>query len=172
MARASGKASRAGRPEYVRAGLRKRGVSVKLRLRWDRSPWTCEAMLKRLPIEGQAWHAKYANNEIYTLIPVRDEVYRGEWRCLYPGPGDLMYFPIEAGFFLPPGAPPMDVTKGLIDVAYFYERGNSLAGPTGTALGNIFATITSVEEVERAAAACSDVWFSGAVGESFYVELA
>ncbi len=126
--------------------------------------------MKRLPIEGQVWHAKYANNEIYTLIPVEDEQYVGEWRCLYPGQGDLMYLPIETGFFLPPGAPTMDTSRGLIDVAYFYDRGNNLAGPTGTALGNIFATALDVDEIEEMAKACSDVWFAGAVGERFYVE--
>ena len=37
MAESFRNSSQVGRPEYVRAGLRKRGVSVKLRLRWDRS---------------------------------------------------------------------------------------------------------------------------------------
>lgn len=161
-----------GRLEYVRLGLRKRGAAIKLRMRWDRSPWTCQAVAARLPIEGQVWHAKYANNEIYTLIPVEDERYVGEWRCIYPGQGDLMYLPIEAGFFLPPGAPAMDTSKGLIDIAYFYDRGNNLAGPTGTALGNIFATAVSVSDIEEMAKACADVWFGGAVGEQLYLEAA
>jgi hypothetical protein len=158
-----------GKLQYVSVGLRQRGAAIKLKLRWDRSPWTCAAMVERLPIEGQVWHAKYANNEIYTLIPVLKEHYRGEWRCLYPGPGDLMYLPIEPGFFLPPGSPEMDQAKGLIDVAFFYERGNTLAGPTGMALGNIFATAITFDDVEQMARACSDVWFSGAVGEKLYV---
>lgn len=66
----------------------------------------------------------------------------------------------------------MDTSKGLIDIAYFYDRGNNLAGPTGTALGNIFATAIDIESVEAMAQACSDVWFSGAVGERLYVEAA
>ena len=60
--------------------------------------------------------------------------------------------------------------RGLVDVAYFYERGNNLIGPTGAALGNIFATAASIESMEAFAAACSDVWFAGAVGEKMYVE--
>lgn len=158
--------------EFVRVGLRKRGISTKLRLRWDRSPRTCEAVASRLPIADQVWHAKYANNEIYTLVPMFGQPPLGEWRCLYPGPGDLMYIPIESGFFLPPGSPPMDTSRGLIDIAYFYERGNNLIGPGGVALGNIFATAVSIEELDKMAAACSDVWFAGAVGEQMYVEAA
>ena len=159
------------KPKFVRVGLRKRGVSTRLKLRWDKSPRTCAAVVKRLPIENQVWHAKYANNEVYTLVPMFSEDPKGEWRCLYPGPGDLMYLPIETGFFLPPDAPPMDLSRGLVDVAYFYERGNNLAGPSGTALGNIFATATSIEEVESMSEACSDVWFSGATEEKLYILL-
>ena len=80
--------------QQVILGLRKRGVSIRLKLRWDKSSRTCEAITRRLPIEGQVWHAKYANNEIYTLIPVEAEQYVGEWRCIYPGPGDLMAVPL------------------------------------------------------------------------------
>jgi len=83
-----------------------------------------------------------------------------------------MYLPIDTGFFLPPGAPEMNTSKGLIDIAYFYERGNNLAGPAGTSLGNIFATPIDIPSVEEMAKACSDVWFSGAVGELLYVEAA
>jgi hypothetical protein len=158
------------RLEFVRVGLRKRGASAKLRMRWDKSPRTCAAIAAALPFENQVWHAKYANNEIYTLVPAFGEDPLGEWRCLYPGVGDLMYIPIPSGFFLPPGSPPMDTTRGLVDLAYFYERGNSLIGPTGVAYGNIFATGTSFEELETFANACSDVWFGGAVGEAMYIE--
>jgi hypothetical protein len=83
-----------------------------------------------------------------------------------------MYLPIEPGFGLPPGAPEMDMSRGLIDIAYFYDRGNTLVVPTGIALGNIFATAVSVEDIERMAKACLDVWFRGADGESLYVEAA
>ena len=38
--------------------------------------------------------------------------------------------------------------------------------------GNISATATSIEEIERFAEACTDVWFRGAVGETLYVEAA
>ncbi|TIR02429.1 MAG: DUF3830 family protein [Mesorhizobium sp.] len=158
--------------KFVRLGLRQRQIWITLRLRWDRSPWTCEAITKRLPIASQIWHAKWANNEVYTLLPVREEIYRPEWTCAYPGPGDLMYLPIgRDGIRLPPNAPPIDTSNGLIDVAYFYERGSSLiAGPTGPHLGNIFATPVDVESVEAIANACSDVWFSGAVGEELLLE--
>lgn len=161
------------RPEFVRVALRRRGASIKLRLRWDRSPRTCEAIVARLPIENQVWHAKYANNEVYTLVPAFDDPPPGEWYCAYPAPGDMLYIPIPAGVILPPGAPPMDTERGIVDLAYFYDRGNNLmSGPSGPVVGSIFATGVSIEEIERMAVACSDVWLSGAVGEKLYIEAA
>ena len=158
-------------PDFIRMGLRKRGESIRLRMRWDRSPRTCAALAGRLPIENQIWHAKYANNEIYTLVTVIDDEPPGEWLSAYPGPGDCMYIPIPPGVVLPPGAPEMDVTRGLIDLAYFYDRGSNLtAGPSGPVIGSIFATATSIEDIERMAKVCNDVWFSGAAGETLSFE--
>jgi hypothetical protein len=160
------------RPSLIRVGLRKRGASVVLRLRWDRSPLTCAAVLRQLPVENQAWHAKYANNEIYTLTPPFDDPPPPEWGCVYPGPGDLLFIPIPPGAFLPPGAPAIDPSKGLVDYGYFYERGNTLAsGPAGPVPGTIFATARSIEEIETFAHACIDLWFKGAEGERMFLEL-
>lgn len=152
------------RPAFVRVGLRRRGVSVRLKLRWDRSPETCAAVCRRLPVEDQVWHAKYAHNEVYALVPAWEADPPPEWTCAYPGPGDLMYIPH------PPGILAAQTSGRLVDLAYFYERGNNLYGPFGAALGTIFATMTDVEEVEAMAEACHDVWFSGAKGERLFME--
>jgi Protein of unknown function (DUF3830) len=159
-------------PQLIRIGLRKRVTGVTLRLRWDKSPLTCAAVLRQLPVENQAWHAKYANNEIYTLTPPFADMPPMEWGCVYPAPGDLLYIPIPPGSFLPPGSPPMDVSQGLVDYGYFYERGNTLvAGPAGPVTGTIFATARSIEEVEAFAASCVDLWFRGVEGERLYLQL-
>lgn len=152
------------RPEFLRVGLRRRGVSVRLRLRWDRSPQTCWAVCRRLPVDDQIWHAKYAHNEVYALVPAWEADPPLEWACAYPGPGDLMYIPH------PPGLLAREEGRRLVDLAYFYERGNNLYGPFGPAIGSIFATMTAVEDVEAMAAACHDVWFSGARDEHLFIE--
>lgn len=160
-------------PSFVRLALKKRQASITLRLRWDRSPRTCSAVVRRLPVAGQVWHAKWANNEIYTLLPVDQEVFSPEWISAYPAPGDLMYLPIDPTPSRPIGAPDLDSSKGLIDVAYFYDRGtNLLVGPSGAHTGNIFATAINPAEVEEFAKVCTDVWFSGAVGEQLVLEVA
>ena len=107
------------RIEHIRVGMRRNGASVKLKLRWDNSPKTCELVSAALPLEEDMWHAKYANHEIYVLLPVVEvfgEDPPGEWQCMYPAPGDLMYL------FHPPGLLPKDIyspdnPRRIVDVA-------------------------------------------------------
>jgi len=162
------------RLEYVRVGMRRNGTNIRLKLRWENSPDTCEVVSKALPVESQLWHAKYASNEIYILLPVVETFGRdpkGEWQCMYPAPGDLMWL------FHPPGLIPGDLSpphapRRIVDVAYFYDRGNSLYGPWGPNPGNIFATATSFEDLDRMARACREVWFNGIANERMYIEAA
>ena len=164
----------ADRLKFVRVGMKNHGTSVKLKLRWDMSPKTCEIICKALPFGGSMWHAKYANHEIYTLLPV-EEIFGadppGEWQTMYPGPGDLIYI------FHPPGLLPRDVydpdhPRRIVDIALFYDRGNSLYGPTGPNEGNIFATVSDVEELEKFAESILHVWKHGFINEHLYVEVA
>lgn len=164
-------------PEFIRLGLRRRGASVRLRMRWDRSPETCAAVATMLPVEEQVYHAKYANNEIYHLVPLPKPEPPQEWTCIYPGPGDLLFVPVSArhtggfagGNTLSGQALVPDEAGRLLDFAFFYERGNSLISPYGVLPGTLFATGTSFEELEEFAGACRDVWFAGAIGETMYI---
>ncbi len=156
----------AERLKYVRVSLRNAQEGVTLRLRWDRSPRTCESVCRRLPVEENLWHAKYAHNEIYALVPHWEEGPASEWACAYPGIGDLLYIPH------PPGVLPRKDhgDERLVDLAYFYERGNCLYGPGGPAIGNIFATAVSMEEAEAFALVCHRVWHHGIAGERMLIE--
>ena len=163
--------------QYIRIGLRTRRVSTKLRLRWDRAPLTCAAMVPLFPVERQVFHGKYACNEIYILLPMVKQQPPFEWNCLYPGPGDLVFAPVGPDHSAHLVAnlqssriPKMDLKRGILDLAFFYERGNSLIGPVGIDNCSIFATGTSFEELDVFAEACRDLWFSGAKGESMYIE--
>ena len=163
---------------YIRLGLRQRGASTKLRMRWDRSPLTCETVTRMLPVEEQVYHAKYANNEIYNLVPMPDGAPPQEWACLYPGPGDLLFAPVNArltggfaGGNTLSGQPLEPNADGLIlDFAFFYERGNNLLSAYGIGPSTLFATGTSFDELEELAESCRDVWFRGAVGETMFIE--
>ena len=81
-----------------------------------------------------------------------------------------MFIPVFPGALLPQGAPPMDRERGILDIAFWYDRGNCRIGPGGPGLGNIVATGITFDEVDRFAEACRDMWYHGCAGERFYVE--
>lgn len=54
---------------FIEVSLPKRGVTATAKLLDDRAPITCEAIWNALPLGSDVYHAKYARNEIYTLVP-------------------------------------------------------------------------------------------------------
>jgi hypothetical protein len=152
-------------PRFITIALEKRGVSCVARLLDDEAPRTCKAVWESLPLGGDAYHAKYARNEVYTLVPRFAAEEPGiENPTVTPIPGDVMYFTFE----------PWQLTAGshgyaeqhaqTVDLAIFYGRNNLLLnGDVGWVVGNVFATI--VEGLDEMATACNDVWRAGAIGE-------
>ena len=80
--------------------------------------------------------------------------------------------PLPDGVPLPSDLEGISPGDKVLDVAYFYEAGNSLlGGPHGPIPGTIVATVENLDDIERMAAACRDVWFAGAVGERMALRL-
>ena len=53
---------------YIEVTLKKRDVSCVAKMLDDLAPKTCEAVWNALPQESDAFHAKYASNEVYTPL--------------------------------------------------------------------------------------------------------
>jgi hypothetical protein len=152
----------------IRVTLKASGVSGVAVLMDDRAPKTCDAVWSDLPIEGPVFHAKWANNEIYTIRePLAVEPGR-ENPTMMPIPGDLCYFYITPGDFVPPASNARHRETGSIDLALFYGRENYLMGPMGPMPGNLFATLES--GLPELAAACLRLWREGTVGEQLVLE--
>lgn len=151
---------------HMRITLEKRGVSCVARLLEEEAPRTCDAVWAALPQANDVWHAKYASNEIYCLVPPFASEPGLENPTLTPIPGDVVYFSFPAGQFLRS----FRVEKGIeaydsvVDLAVFYGRNNFLFDPSvGPVPGNVYATI--VEGFEAFARACADVYRNGSAGE-------
>jgi hypothetical protein len=153
---------------FLSITLTGRGVSCRARLLDDEAPRTCALVWEALPLAGQAYHGKYARNEVYTLLPPMGTPGR-ENTTVTPIPGDVCFFGFDAGDIGNPaygydeggqGNSPM----GATDLAIFYGRNNLLLnGDVGWVPGNVFATIE--DGLAEMAAACNDLWMAGAVGE-------
>ncbi|MFI5779875.1 DUF3830 family protein [Nocardia sp. NPDC051570] len=157
-------------PRYLTITLTKAGVSCRARLLDDEAPHTCAAVWDALPQEGDAFHAKYARNEVYTLVPRITAAPHRENPTVTPIPGDVCLFdfePWEIGnpaYGYDPGST-AHAAQGATDLALFYGRNNLLInGDMGWVPGNVFATIE--EGLADIAAACNTLWLRGVEGET------
>jgi hypothetical protein len=150
----------------IEVSLVKRDVRCVARLLDDQAPRTCDAIWNALPQSGQAYHAKYARNEIYALVVAFADPEPGhENTTITPIPGDLVYFGFEPWQLAPASHGYDDQGAGRsVDIALFYNRNNLLLNPDfGFVPGNVFGTIeTGLAEM---AAASQDLWMNGAAGE-------
>lgn len=154
-------------PRYLSITLAKRAVSCVAELLDKDAPRTCEAVWQALPLAGPVHHAKYARNEIYTMLPRFAATEPGQENpTVTPIPGDLVYFSFDSGMLDREFKEEKDLHElpGVIDLAIFYGRNNLLLnGDVGWVPGNVYGTI--VEGLGPFAEACNDVWRSGSVGE-------
>ena len=145
--------------------LTKRNVRGVATLLEDDAPRTCDAVWNALPLEGDAYHARWAGREVYTLVPPFDTDPGKENATILPIAGDLLYFEIPAASIDIP--PERRTGKPFVDIALFYGRNSFLLGPEGYAPGNLFATVT--ENLEELTAACESIWREGFVGERMVI---
>ncbi len=139
-----------------------RGVATLLD---EEAPRTCDAVWNALPLEGDAYHARWAGREVYTLVPPLESDPGKENATIMPIGGDLLYFEVDAASIDIP--PERRTGQPFIDIALFYGRNNFLLGPAGYMPGNLFATVT--ENLEGLAAACESIWREGFAGERMVI---
>ncbi|MEU1282020.1 DUF3830 family protein [Streptomyces sp. NPDC005805] len=154
---------------YLTVSLDKRGVRCTARLLTEKAPLTCDAVWDALPLSADVYHAKYARNEIYALFPAFAPAEPPlENPTVTPIPGDLCYFTFtdtqlgtaSYGYGERAGLVPVTV-----DLALFYERNNLLLNAdTGWVPGIVWGQV--VEGLDGMAAACQDLWRTGAAGET------
>lgn len=152
----------------IEIALEKRQVACVAELLDDLAPRTCAAIWDALPLSGDAYHAKYARNEIYTLVPAFAAAEPGlENPTITPIPGDVAYFAFEpwqlaaSSHGYAEDAGPRAVT---VDLAVFYGRNNLLLNPDfGWVPATVYATI--VDGLDDIAAAANDIWRNGFAGE-------
>lgn len=156
---------------YITITLDKRGVSCVARLLDEQAPHTCAAVWHALPQSGQAYHAKYARNEVYTLLrPFIEQQPGRENPTITPIPGDVCYFGFEAWEIGNPAygyetGSEAHGAGGATDLAIFYGRNNLLInGDAGWVPGNVFATIE--QGLDAMADAAQDLWLRGVEGET------
>lgn len=156
---------------FISITLESHGVQCIARLLDDAAPRTAAAVWDALPLSGQVYHAKYARNEIYALLPVFAPKSPGsENTTITPIPGDLCWFSFSDDDLANPGYGYAEgqgaaSESAVVDLALFYGRNNLLInGDQGWVPGNVFATV--VAGLDAMAAAAQDLWMGGVRGET------
>ena len=164
-------------PRYVEITLESRKARCVAELLDAQAPRTCAALWDALPQGGDAFHGKYARNEVYTLVEdFAPEPPGLENTTITPIPGDLCAFWFtgqalgSASHGYSDERRP-DAAASVVDLAYFYERNNLLLNPdVGWVPGNVFGRI--VEGLDEIAAASADLWLNGVARERLTIRRA
>lgn len=162
---------------HIDIALEKRGARCRAVLLDEQAPRTCAALWDALPQGGDAFHGKYARNEIYTLVEdFAAEPPGRENSTITPIPGDVCAFWFSAEELGSASHGYSDERRPregamIVDLAVFYERNNLLLNPdVGWVPGNVFATI--VDGLDEIAAASQDMWLNGVAGERLTISRA
>jgi hypothetical protein len=151
---------------YLEVALKQRKVRAAAVLLDKEAPATCEAVWQALPLEGEVFHAKYANNEIYAqFVPFTGPELELENYTLMPITGEIMYFRLRPWHQLPREMHELQAAgQGASELAVFYDRHNLLFSPRlGPIPGSVFARL--VTNMEAVADACHSIWREGGRGE-------
>lgn len=152
----------------------RRGVRFVVDLLDDEAPLTCRAVWDSLPRTGQAYHAKYARNELYAFVEPLVADPGPENTTVTPFTGDLCYFSFTSTALANPGysyaAETQTVsTTRIVDLAVFYGRNNLLINADqGFVPGNVFGHVTG--DLQLLADLGQDIWQNGFAGESITFE--
>jgi hypothetical protein len=108
-------------------------IKARARLLEDKMPRTCGELIKHMPLEGTATHARYSGSEVAVLLPEQIKIGRERATCAVL-PGDVAYVWLNR-----------DDHYGLDDdvseICWFYDRDSQPRMWEGPVRVNIFAHI-------------------------------
>ncbi len=136
---------------YIEISFVEDNISVRARLLEDEMPRTCAELLKHMPLEGTATHARYSGSELALLLPTHIRVEREKATCAVL-PGDVAYVWLNR-----------DDHYGLDDdiseICWFYDRDSQPRMWEGPLRVNVFAHIET--DSSQFYKACADTRISG-----------
>jgi len=140
-------------PKHIELRFVKEDIAVRAVLLDKEMPRTCKALLKHLPLEGAATHARYSGSEVAMLLPKSIKIAREKATCAVL-PGDVAYVRLDR-----------DDHYGLDDdvaeICWFYDRDAQPRMWEGPVRVNIFARIPTGRDATAFYRACADTRIHG-----------
>jgi len=118
---------------YFELRFVEQNIAVRARLLETEMPRTCGELLKHLPLESDATHARYSGSEVAMLLSTEIKINREKATCAVQT-GDVAYVWLNR-----------DDHYGLEDdvseICWFYDRDSRPSMAEGPVLVNVFARI-------------------------------
>lgn len=138
-------------PRFIELRYVDDNIAIRAELLEKEMPRTCAEILKHLPIEGTATHARYSGSEVATLITKSCKIAREKATCAVL-PGEIAYVWLNR-----------DDHYGLDDdvseICWFYDRDTRPTMAEGPVLVNVFARM--VGDIAEFKKACADTRIHG-----------
>jgi hypothetical protein len=119
--------------KYIELEFVDQNIKARARLLEEEMPRTCTGLLKHLPLEADATHARYSGSEVAMLLSTEIKIGREKATCAVQT-GDVAYVWLN-----------QDDHYGLDDdvseICWFYDRDSKPSMAEGPVLVNIFARI-------------------------------
>lgn len=119
--------------KYIELRFIEQNIVARARLLEENMPRTCSELLKHLPLDSYATHARYSGSEVAMLLSTEIKVGREKATCAVQT-GDVAYVWLN-----------QDDHYGLDDdvseICWFYDRDSKPSMAEGPVLVNIFARI-------------------------------
>ncbi|HUU42488.1 MAG TPA: DUF3830 family protein [Planctomycetota bacterium] len=127
------------------------GVAARAVLLMEEMPRTCKELLKHLPLEGTATHARYSGSEVATIISNDIRIEREKATCAVL-PGDVAYVWLNRDDHY-------GLDSDVAEICWFYDRDARPQMFEGPVRVNVFARI--VGETDKFYEMCADTRISG-----------
>lgn len=118
---------------YLEIRFIEENIAVKARLLEEEMPRTCAGLLKHLPLEGTATHARYSGSEVAVLISNKIRIAREKATCAVL-PGDVAYIWLNRDDHY-------GLDEDVSEICWFYDRDSQPRMWEGPVRVNIFARI-------------------------------
>jgi len=141
-------------PRFIELRFVEDNIAVRARLLENEMPRTCAELIKRMPLESTATHARYSGSEVAMLLSTEIKIAREKATCATL-PGDVAYVWLN-----------QDDHYGLDDdvseICWFYDRDCRPSMAEGPVRVNVFARIEEEgEDVGAFYRACDETRITG-----------
>lgn len=136
---------------YIELRYVEDGISARARLLDDEMPRTCGELVKHLPLESTATHARYSGSEVAMLLPTSIRIGREKATCATTT-GDVAYVWLNRDDHY-------GLDEDVSEICWFYDRDCCPSMFEGPVCVNIFARIEG--DATAFYKACADTRISG-----------